>query len=205
MGCGLCIPKPCFHPPSAAPDSSRVRLWLHPWREAPWAGRSCCHQSRGLIHKSSAGQDRAWGGAGDGVGNRSCFVAMEPAWRACVCGGSGGRGSAALWLKALCWLLLAQLMAGLGPAAAPSSTQSPCSGASPPQQPLSPVIPQSRPGRRAQSREWSQENPLTPAHRTNPRRPQALLATCLLGEPPLGLSFPICTMEGGNAGLLEVL
>lgn len=104
--------------------------------------------------------------------------------------GAGGKGWVALWLEVPRRLLLAQLMAGISPPAAPSSTWSPCllgqplPGVSTPQQPPSPVPPSpSSPGRRAHSREWGQEPPLTPVHRRNPWRLQALLATCV-GELP---------------------
>lgn len=162
VGCRV-DPKPLPSPPRAAPDGGRIPLRLRPCSEPRWAGSARCHQGRGLIHKSSAGRDRAWGGAGDGVGNRGCFVALEPAWRARACvEGAGGRGSVALWLKAPSRPLLAQLVAGLSPPAAPRAplcSPSPCLGSAHPTAPL-PCSPPEKPGRRAHSREWGRENPL---------------------------------------------
>lgn len=44
-----------------------------------------------------------------------------------------------------------------------------------------------------------------PVYRTNPQRPQAFLAACLLVVALPSPCFPICEMEGADAGLLEVL
>lgn len=170
-----------------------------------------CHQSRGLIHKSSAGWDRAWGGAGDGAGNRGGFVVTEPAWRACVCGGSWGKRIGGFVVES---------SQSAAPCMAHGRAQ-PTHGSQQHPEPLparptpawgqhTPTIPLPHPPLEQAWEKGSQQGKRAgkPPHTSAQDKPRSLkapLATCLHGGTPLDLSLPICKMEGGDAGLLEVL
>lgn len=148
-------PKALPSPSCAAPDVREIPLCLLPGVRHPrLAGPAVTRAGHSFINPALAGMGLR-GGAGNGAGTGSALLGWSWHGEHVCMDGAGGRGSVALWLKAHGQLLLALLMAWLSPS---QQHPEPLPGLSPPQ-PL-PCSSQSRPGRRAHSREWCWGNPL---------------------------------------------
>lgn len=130
------------------------------------AGPAVTRAGHSFINPALAGMGLR-GGAGNGAGNRDCFVGMELAWRACVHGQSRGKRIGGFVVESS-WSAAACTARGTAqPIHGSQQLPEPLLGVSPPQ-PL-PCSSQSSPGKRAHSGEWCWENSLMPAHRTSPR------------------------------------
>lgn len=160
-------PKPLPSSSCAAPDVSEIPLCLLPGVRHPrLAGPAVTRAGHSFINPALAGMGLR-GGAGNGAGNRNCFVGMELAWRACVHGWSRVKRIGGFVVESSRSAAAYSARGVARPIRGSQQHPEPLPQVSTPQ-PL-PYSSQSRPGRRDHSREWCWENPLMPAHSTSHR------------------------------------